>query len=213
MKIIGLYSGTSKLIGPKRSASAIFKTPQDKVMVNELGIVGDVQANTKVHGGPEKALHQYALSSYEKLIKRYPLLHKTARPGSIGENLCATEMSDDSVCIGDIYQLGNISVQVTSPRIPCWKIDVRLNQPDLHKYVASSLSTGWYYRVLQVGELCVGAEVSLTERPNPQLSIAKFMQIVNGDIVDADYIAEAAEAQGLDPQWQGRLETKLKHLL
>lgn len=212
MKIIGLYSGTSTLIGPKRSASAIFKTPQDKVIVDELGIVSDVQANTKVHGGPEKALHQYALSSYEKLIKRYPLLHKTAGPGNIGENLCATEMSDDSVCIGDIYQLGKIRVQVTSPRIPCWKIDVRLNQPDLHKYVASSLSTGWYYRVLQGGELCVGDEVSLTERPNRELSIAQFMQIVNGDIVEADYIAEAAKAQGLDPQWQDRLETKLKHL-
>lgn len=213
MKIIGLYSGTSTLIGPKRSASAIFKTPRDRVMINELGIVGDVQANTKVHGGPEKALHQYALSSYEKLIKRYPLLHKSAKPGSIGENLCATGMSDDSVCIGDIYQLGKIRVQVTSPRIPCWKIDVRLNQPDLHKYVASSLSTGWYYRVLQGGELCVGAEVSLVERPNPQLSISKFMQIVNGHIVDTDFIAEAAKAKGLDPEWKGRLETKFKHLL
>jgi MOSC domain-containing protein YiiM len=213
MKIIGLYAGTTTLIGPKRSASAIYKQAKDKVMVNELGIVGDIQANTKVHGGPEKALHQYALRSYEKIIKRYPLLHKSAKPGSIGENLCATEMDDDSVCIGDIYQLGNISVQVTSPRIPCWKIDVRLNQPDLHKYVASSLSTGWYYRVLQGGELSVGDEVSLKERPNPQLSISKFMQIVNGDIVDTDYIAETAKAQGLDPEWQGRLETKLKHLL
>ena len=212
MKIIGLYSGSSKLIGPKRSASAIFKTAQDKVRINELGIVGDVQANTKVHGGPEKALHQYALNAYEKLIKRYPLLHKTALPGCIGENLCATEMDDRSVCIGDIYQLGNVRVQVTSPRIPCWKIDVRLNQPDLHKYVASSLSTGWYYRVLQGGELALGDEISLEQRFNPNLSISQFMQIVNGDIADADYIAKAAEAKGLDPEWAARLETKLKHL-
>ena len=212
MKIIGLYSGTSTLIGPKRSPSAIYKQAQDKVMVNELGIVGDVQANTKVHGGPQKALHQYGLRSYEKIIKRYPLLHRTAKPGSIGENLCATEMDDETVCIGDIYQLGNISVQVSSPRIPCWKIDVRLNQPDLHKFVAASLSTGWYYRVLQGGELAVGDEVSLVERPNPDLSIRAFMQIVNGDIVDASYISKAAKAQGLDPGWVGRLETKLKHI-
>jgi len=120
MKIIGLYTGKLTQIGKKRSPTGIYKQSVDNVSVDELGILGDIQADKRFHGGPEKALHQYALSSYEKIIKRYPLLHKQAKPGAIGENLSATKMNEHNVCIGDIYHLGSAILQVSSPRIPFW---------------------------------------------------------------------------------------------
>lgn len=209
MKIIGLYSGHRSTIGPKRSSTGIFKHRVESVEVDSLGIVGDVQVDKRFHGGPEKALHQYALSGYEKIIKRYPLLHKKSRPGMIGENISATEMHDHSVCIGDVYQLGEIKVQVSSPRIPCWKIDEKFKQPSLHTFIGSNQITGWYYRVLEGGKLSVNDEIKLLEQPNVALSISIFMQIVNGKISSNTTVEDAANASGLDPEWQARLLAKV----
>jgi MOSC domain-containing protein YiiM len=209
MKIIGLYSGRSSVIGPKRSPTGIFKHRLESVEVDSLGIIGDVQLDKRFHGGPQRALHQYALSSYENIIKRYPLLHKKAQPGTIGENITATDMHDHSVCIGDVYQLGGIKVQVSSPRIPCWKIDEKFKQPGMHTFIGSNQITGWYYRVLEGGPLCADDDIALIEQANPALSISTFMGIVKGKITDKTFIEDAANASGLDPQWQTRLLAKL----
>jgi MOSC domain-containing protein YiiM len=209
MKIIGLYSGKSSTIGPKNSPTGIFKRPVESVQVDSLGIIGDLQADKRFHGGPEKALHQYALSGYEKIIKRYPLLHKKAWSGVIGENISAAEMHDHTVCIGDIYQMGEVKVQVSSPRIPCWKIDEKLGQPDLHKFIASNYITGWYYRVLEGGTLSINDDISLLDQSNSSLSISTFMRIVNAKITNKKFIKDATNASGLDPEWQQRLTRKL----
>ena len=209
MKIIGLYAGHSSIIGPKRSPTGIFKHRLRSVTVDALGIVGDVQVDKRFHGGPQRALHQYALSGYEKIIKRYPLLHKKAQPGMIGENISATDMHDHSVCIGDIYQLGELRVQVSSPRIPCWKIDEKFKQPGLHTFIGSNQITGWYYRVLKGGELSVDDDIKLLEKAKGALSISVFMQIVKGKITDKTFIEDAANTKGLDPQWQIRLLAKI----
>ena len=112
LKIIGLYTGKLSEIGENRSPTGIYKQSVDKVSVDELGVIGDVQADKRFHGGSEKALHQYALSSYEKIIKRYPLLYRKAKPGTIGENLTATDMNEHNVCIGDIYQVGSAICEI-----------------------------------------------------------------------------------------------------
>jgi MOSC domain-containing protein YiiM len=206
MKIIGLYTGDSSIIGPKNSPTGIFKHRVNLVQIDSLGIIGDVQADKRFHGGPEKALHQYALSGYERIIKRYPLLHKKAQPGAIGENITATSMNDKNVCIGDIYQIGEVKVQVSSPRIPCWKIDEKFKQPNLNKFVGKNHITGWYYRVLEGGSISLHDKVELTQRPNSFLTVSLFMQIVRGTIKDNSIIKNAVLAQGLDPEWCSRLQ-------
>lgn len=209
MKIIGLYSGSTCRIGPENASTGIFKQPQSPVVINRLGIEGDIQADKRFHGGPEKALHQYALSGYEKIIKRFPLLHKKALPGSLGENITVTNMHDHSVCIGDIFRFGNTVVQVSSPRIPCWKIDEKLNQPELQYFIAAQRISGWYYRVLEPGSITLQDPVVALQRYNPLLTIQTFMKIVQGSIIDKKIIEQAANATGLDPQWQARLQRKL----
>ena len=209
MKIIGLYSGSQCTIGPKNSPTGIFKQPQSQVVINRLGIEGDIQADKRFHGGPQRALHQYALSGYEKIIKRFPLMHNKALPGSLGENISASKMHDHTVCIGDIFRIGSTVVQVSSPRIPCWKIDEKLKQPELHHFIAAQCITGWYYRVLESGGIKSHDPVVALERFNPFLSIQTFMKIVQGVIIDKSTIEQTANARGLDPQWQSRLKQKL----
>lgn len=207
MKIIGLYTGKLSHIGEKRSPTGIYKQSVDKVTVDELGIVGDIQADKRFHGGVEKALHQYALSSYEKIIKRYPLLHKQAKPGAIGENLSATAMNEHNVCIGDIYNLGTAILQVSSPRIPCWKIDAKFKQPDLNQFISLNRLNGWYYRVLQPGEITLKDEFLLQQRPNVHLTIDTMLKVIYAN-ADEQSIELATNATGLDPEWQNRLQKK-----
>lgn len=210
MKIIGLYAGKQRPFGPRGNQSAIFKSAVNDVEVNALGMVDDHQADTRYHGGEEKALHQFALSGYEKMMKRHPLQHKIFVPGSMGENMTATDMDDESVCIGDIYQIGALKVQVGSPRIPCWKIDHKLNLTDLHTFISHCGITGWYYRVLEGGTLSVGDEITLLERPNPDLSVHRFMQITNMMNTTIEDMQNASEAVGLDPEWKEKLLKRIE---
>jgi MOSC domain-containing protein YiiM len=207
MRIIGLYSGKLSNIGEKRSPTGIYKKSVEQVSVDVLGIIGDIQADKRFHGGPEKALHQYALSSYEKIIKRYPLLHKKAKPGMIGENLSAIDMNEHNVCIGDIYKVGSAILQVSSPRIPCWKIDARFKQPDLHQFISQHRLNGWYYRVVQAGDISLNDKLILQQRPNTDFTVDTMLKVINGE-AEAKVIGLAANAIGLDPEWQKRLNKK-----
>jgi len=207
MKIIGLYSGKLSNIGEKRRPTGIYKKSVEQVSVDVLGIIGDIQADKRFHGGPEKALHQYALSSYEKIIKRYPLLHQQAKPGMIGENLSATDMNEHNVCIGDIYKVGSAILQVSSPRIPCWKIDARFKQPDLHQFISQHRLNGWYYRVVQAGDISLNDKLILQQRPNTDFTVDTMLKVINGE-AEAKVIGLAANAIGLDPEWQKRLNKK-----
>ncbi len=207
MKIIGLYSGKLSKIGAKLSPTGIYKQSVEQVSVDELGIVDDSQADKRFHGGPEKALHQYALISYEKIIKRYPLLHKKAKPGMIGENLSGTVMNEHNVCIGDIYKVGSVILQVSSPRIPCWKIDAKFKQPDLHQFISQHRLNGWYYRVLQAGDMTLNDAFLLQQRPNTDVTVDTMLKVIDAKAEDK-LIELVTNAIGLDPEWQKRLQKK-----
>jgi len=207
MKIIGLYSGKLSNIGDKRSPTGIYKQSVEHVSVDELGIKGDIQADKRFHGGLEKALHQYSLNSYEKIIKRYPLLHKKAKPGMIGENLSATDMCEHNVCIGDIYKVGSSILQVGSPRIPCWKIDAKFKQPDLNQFISQHRLNGWYYRVLQPGDINLNDECLLQQRLNTHVTVDTMLSVIHGK-ADIQTVELATNAIGLDPEWQKRLQNK-----
>jgi MOSC domain-containing protein YiiM len=207
MKIIGLYSGKLTNIGEKRSPTGIYKQSMSQVSVDELGIIGDIQVDKRYHGGPEKALHQYALSSYEKIVKRYPLLHKQVNPGMIGENLSTTDMNEHNVCIGDIYKVGGAILQVSSPRIPCWKIDAKFKQPDLHQFISQHRLNGWYYRVLQAGDITLRDVFVLQQRPNTGITIDALLKVIH-DEAEQQLAELVINAIGLDPEWQKRLQKK-----
>lgn len=206
MKIIGLYQAKVKRIGPKHELTGIYKYPVESALVNTLGLENDIQVDKRYHGGPARALHQYAHSSYEKIIKAYPLMHKTAWPGSMGENISVPVMNEHNVCIGDIYQMGNVKVQVSGPRMPCFKIAAKFRCPGLNNFVAKHAIHGWYYRVLEGGVIARHDNVALLDRPNPEVTVTKFLEVVQKKTSDANAIHQAAYAAYLDPEWKAKLE-------
>lgn len=205
MKITGLYSGKISFIGPKSSPTGIMKHACNAVDVNTLGIIDDIQVDKRFHGGPERALHQFSLLSYQKIIQRFPLLHRQAWPGSIGENISALHMHEDNVCIGDIYSVGTVIIQVSGPRIPCWKIDEKFNQPKLHVYIRQCQLSGWYYRVLQNGSIRLGDELCLIEKSQPQLTVRYFLTQIDKQTKDPRFLDLVSKTKELDPQWRERL--------
>ena len=126
----------------------------------------------------------------------------------MGENLSIAQMDEKNVFIGDIYQMGQCKVQVSGPRMPCFKISEKFNWPKLDKFIAKHAIHGWYYRIVEGGALSVGDNVALLSRPSASLSIADFLHVVQGKTTDQALIDSAINASGLDPQWKDKLKRK-----
>ena len=208
MKIQGLYRGKAQILKPSREYTGIYKKLVKRVEVNELGINGDVQVDKRYHGGPDKALHQYSLPSYRRIIQAFAELKNIAVPGSIGENITIAEMTEATVCIGDKYRFGTVLVQVSEPRRPCWKINALFQQSDLTAFIEREGITGWYYRVLEAGEISVADRVELVERPNPQMSIEYFNTILNRAVPSHAELSGLIESMGLATYLRERLEKR-----
>ncbi len=136
-------------------------------MLGPLGFENDQQADTRVHGGLEKAVHHYAADHYEAWRREKPALRARLRPGGFGENVSAHGITEQDLCIGDVLSLGSAKVQVSQGRQPCWKLNAHLEDPTLAGLFQKTGRTGWYYRVLESGLVAVGDTVSLLERPCP----------------------------------------------
>lgn len=152
--------------------SAFVKLPVDHpVWVRHDNVDGDRQADQVAHGGPDQAVLGYAASHYpdwREQLERPELAH-----GAFGENLTIEGLDETSVCIGDTYRVGDVVLQVTQPRGPCWKIARRHGIPTLTKLVQESARSGWYFRVLEEGKLAPGATLDLTDRPNPNWPVTR----------------------------------------
>lgn len=167
--------------------SGIWKSPVfGRLQLDLTNLDGDAQADLKNHGGPDKAICCYAAEHYpgwrgtlEKSESEFPF-------GAFGENWTLTGMTEDIICIGDTYTVGTARVQVSQPRMPCWKLGRRWKLPDLHSQVRDSGHTGWYLRVLETGEVGPGDMLSLLERPQPEWTVAR--------INDAMYVQKDDEA-------------------
>lgn len=171
------------------------------VKLHEDGLTGDMQADRKNHGGPDKAVLMYALAHYESWRGQYPEL--TLDHGAFGENLTMESLDETNVCIGDIYQLNQVVVEVAQPRIPCWKISERWQTPGLTDAVRSSGRTGWYVRVKRTGMLVAGQSVELMSRPHPELTIQHLNDLLFGrKAFTAEWRAQLQHCSQLADAWK-----------
>lgn len=174
----GVYLGKLSHIGPGESPTGFFKSlVEERVAVSMLGIQGDMQADRRVHGGPEKAVYHFPAENYTLLQAALPHLHHEFIPGSIGENLSSTGMNDEQVHIGDIYRIGSVLVQVSQPRRPCWKVNHRYGNRHIGALLMAEGISGWYYRILEEGELGIGDPVALQERLPNSIPVKQIWQM------------------------------------
>jgi MOSC domain-containing protein YiiM len=205
-RIEGVYTGGVTVLEPEGRPTGIYKSPSaGPLRLTFTGLVGDVQADRRVHGGPEKALHHYAGENYVRLATAFPECAAALVPGSIGENVSTHGWGEETICIGDIFRIGTALVQVSQPRSPCWKINHKFGVAAISGFVADHGLTGWYYRVMEEGEIGVGDQFALQERPAPQVTLTRLWQ---ANIAHRPALAELAEliaAPGLTPGWVQKL--------
>ena len=203
--IAGIYVGALSVLGPEGQLTGIFKQPIAAARVTTEGITGDHQADRRVHGGPEKALHHYAADNYAMLAARYPAIAALLVPGNLGENLSTRGWTEDNVHVGDEFRIGTARVQVSQPRSPCWKINHRFGVDGLSRQIADTGVVGWYYRVQVPGTIAVGDAFELIGREPDPVSIRAFWTIVTSDRPSAGDLARLQGIVPLNPQWKARL--------
>jgi MOSC domain-containing protein YiiM len=181
--------------------SGIFKEAvKGRIRLNALNLVGDAQADLKNHGGSFRAVLSYAAAHYP--VWSEELAMPDLPYGAFGENFTITELTEETVCIGDIYAIGDVRIQVSQPRQPCWKLARRWNLKDLTARVYQHGWGGWYQRVLVEGEVEAGMPVTLLERPFPQYSVAFVNALMNEWMTDAEADAALAHCEPLSPGWR-----------
>ena len=178
MYIEALYAGKPTPFGPRKTPSSIIKQPFQTIHVEFDGAVEDEQGNKKLHGGPEMAIHQYSQFSYQVLKNHFESIADRFVIGSIGENISSPDMTDENVLIGDIYKMGDVLLQVSSPRAPCVKINQRYFHKDIDLFIAKQGITGWYYRVMREGKITIGDPITLEDRDEQNPSIKEVMRLV-----------------------------------
>lgn len=174
---VTLYVGGLRPLPPEGQPTGIFKQRvAGPLHLGREGFAGDAQGDRRVHGGPEKAVHLYPAGHYARLAAAFPTAAALLVPGGLGENLSATGLAEDDVCIGDVYRLGGATLQVSRPRSPCWKIDRRLGVEGVMAHIAATGMTGWYFRVLAEGLVASGDGLVLLRRDPAGLTVLQALR-------------------------------------
>lgn len=176
---------------------------QGKIWLGLTNLNGDGQADLKHHGGTEKAVLAYAAEHYPSWQASLQLSDFSY--GAFGENFTIEGQTESSVCIGDIYQLGEAQIQISQPRQPCWKLSRRWHIRDLALQVQNNGKTGWYFRVLKAGYVEPNLSLLLCDRPHPQWSIARANQVMHHQFDDRETTLELARCPELAINWQRTL--------
>ncbi len=209
MKLVSIQVGIPQLKNyhGKEISTAIFKYPvQGPVMVKTENIDGDRQADLKVHGGRDKAVYAYSLDAYEKWNEFY---QTELAPGSLGENLLIDSFDETKIGLGDIYELGECQLQVVQPRIPCFKLNLRLNDSGAIKTFNTIARSGIYFRVLREGTIDLNQEMRLISRPEEEfVSVADLFKMSISPLSEEEAF-RLLKIKSLNSDWRRRIERSL----
>ena len=209
--VVTLLTGQAMPLAGTKHQSGIVKSPvTGRVKIGIEGISGDEQADRRVHGGPEKALHHYPHDHYPTWQAEIGRAESLAAPGAFGENISSSGMTENDVAIGDIFRLGSAVIQVSQGRQPCWKLNHRFGVTDMARRVQNSGRSGWYYRILEPGEAISGDRLILIERIAPEWTIHRLWQIMYIERMNLPALAEMASLDVLAEGWRKYARRRLE---
>jgi len=186
-------------------SSGIFKQPvTGPVEVSPRGVAGDAQADLENHGGPDNVVLAYDADHYPAW--RGELGMPALRFGAFGENFTVRGFSDETVCIGDVWQIGEeLVMQVSQPRQPCYKLARRLQQAHIVKRVHETNRGGWYLRVITAGKAEAGMRIVRSKRMHPEWTVARALAVMYGRRVEVEAARALAGVQVLSARWKQHL--------
>ncbi len=171
------------------------------VRVRRLNLEGDQQADLSVHGGADKAVYVYPAEHYP--YWRRELGREDLPWGTFGENLTVEGLLEDAARIGDRFEIGSARFQITQPRMPCYKLAMKLGRDDIIKKFLASGRTGWYFSVLEEGEIQAGQPVATVERDGAGLTVSDVTRLYTSEKGNLDLLRRAIGTAALSENWKG----------
>lgn len=183
------------------------ESTSESIWLGTLNLVGDGQADLDNHGGLDKAVNVYPHEHYPYWGQTVGLTNLPM--GGFGENFTTQGLLEQHVCIGDIFQIGDATVQISQPRQPCWKLARYWRIKDLALHVQESGRTGWYFRVLREGHVQAGKKLILLERPYPSWTVSAANDIMHHRTNDMQAAQELADCIYLSLRWREKLKRRV----
>lgn len=211
-KLVSLQVGTPRRMDwqGKPWRSAIYKAPvRERLFLGETNLAGDRQANTLYHGGPDKAVCCFASEHYPYWREALGV-GEAFGYGAFGENFTLAGLTEEAVCIGDVFAVGMARVQVSQPRQPCVNLARKWACEAMPERMIKRGQTGFYLRVLQPGEVGVGDMLTLLERPYPHVSITTANAARYTHAGGADMEALLAALPALSESWRRTFRQRLR---
>lgn len=189
--------------------TAIWKNPvSGRCHVSRLNLEGDGQGDLAGHGGEQRAVFVYQIESYhywQDQLKRTDFV-----AGQFGENFTIEGLPDDEVCIGDRYRIGNAVFAITQPRVTCYRVGIRMNEPRMPALLTSSGRPGFYFRVLQEGDVGAGDEIVKTGEAKERMTVAEINGLLYSPNHPRDRLERALQIEALSPGWRASFEALLQ---
>jgi MOSC domain-containing protein YiiM/ferredoxin-NADP reductase len=189
--------------------TGIWKGPvQGRRRVTRLNVEGDGQGDRDGHGGEQRAVFVYQISSYQywqEQMNRVDLVY-----GQFGENFTVAGLADDEVCIGDHYRIGTALFEVTQPRVTCYRIGIRMDHPGMASLLTASGRPGFYFRLLEEGRVGAGDRIELVSKGPQRMTVAEVNALLYSSHHPSEGLKRALQISALSPGWRQSFETLAK---
>jgi MOSC domain-containing protein YiiM len=213
MQVVSVNVGLPKEVAweGRTVMTGIFKeSVEGRVAVGRLNLEGDRQADLTVHGGPEKAIYAYPAEYYHFWREQFPEMDLPW--GMFGENLTVEGLLDETVHIGDRFQVGSAQVVVTQPRVPCYKLGLKFGRDDILQRFLQSGLTGFYFAVLKEGEVAAGDQITLLQRDEHQVKVADITRLYSEDKYNLNLLRKVVAVEVLAEVWREYFQQRLDRL-
>jgi len=185
--------------------TGIWKDPvRGRCRIGRLNLDGDGQGDVAGHGGEQRAVFVYQIESYrhwQEQLRRTDFVH-----GQFGENFTVEGLPDDTVCIGDRYRIGSATFEVTQPRVTCYRVGIRMNEPRMPALLTSSGRPGFYFRVLQEGEVGADDDIVKVGELKERMTVAEINALLYSPNHPRDRLERALRVEALSPGWRSSFE-------
>jgi ferredoxin-NADP reductase/MOSC domain-containing protein YiiM len=188
--------------------TGIWKEPvPGRCRVGRLNVAGDGQGDRAGHGGEQRAVFVYQIESYRYWLEQ--LKRSDFGYGQFGENFTIEGLLDDEVCVGDRYRIGNALFEITQPRVTCYRVGIRLNEPRMPALLTSSGRPGFYFRVLQEGEVGAADEIVKVGQAKERMTVAEVNALLYSPNHSHDRLEHALRIEALSPGWRSSFQAML----
>ena len=211
MNLVSVNVGLPRLVAWQGATikTGIFKQPAPgRVILRQTNLDGDRQADLSVHGGPNKAVYGYPSEHHAHWRRELPGVELPW--GAFGENLTTAGLLETGVSMGDRYRIGSAVVKITTPRLPCFKLAAKFQREDIIARFLLSGRSGFYFSVVQEGEVGAGDEIQLVAKQENTLTIFELNHLYASGAPEPELLQRALTVAVLPESWRERFLAKLE---